>query len=127
MDKQGLPVRVIAAGLPLLVIALVFGAIGYATTDAETTRIPPLGAAEPGEPAARGELTTVSGDKLTLVTEAGETLTYTLSAEATVERLESIDIAAIRLGDWLNGGAVPHPDTLLTLVNLVLVPEPATP
>lgn len=127
MDKQSLPVRIIAAGLPLLVIALVFGAIGYATTDAETTPIPPLPAAEPGIQAAHGEVTALSGDQLTLVTESGESLTYTLPSGAAVERLVPIDLAAIQVGEWLNGGAIPHPDTLLALLSLVLLPEPVTP
>ena len=127
MDKQSLPIRVIAAGLPLVVIALVFGAIGYATTKAETTPIPPLAAAETGVLSAQGELTGVSGGRLTLVTETGAPLDYGLSDSATIEVLTPIEIAAIQLGDWLNGGAIPHPDTLLALLSLILLPEPVTP
>ena len=44
-----------------------------------------------------------------------------------MELLEPINLAAIELGDWLNGGAIPHPDTLLALVSLILLPEPVTP
>ena len=127
MDKQSLPVRVFAAGLPLAIIALIFGAIGYATTETETSPIPALAAAVPGVQAAQGELTNVSGNEITIVTETGESQTYTLASDATVELLEPINLAAIELGDWLNGGAIPHPDTLLALVSLILLPEPVTP
>ena len=127
MDNQNPLIRIVAAGLPLIVIALVFGAIGYATTKAETTPIPPLAGADPGVPAAQGEITDVSGNQITLVTEAGATLNYTLAPDAVVEVLEPINLAAVQLGDWLNGGAIPHPDTLLALVSLILLPDPVTP
>lgn len=122
-----MPIRIIAAGLPLIVIALVFGAIGYATTETETTPIPPLAPAATGVPSAQGEVTGVSGGRLTLVTEAGAPLDYGLSDSATVEVLTPIELAAIQVGDWLNGGAIPHPDTLLALVSLILLTEPVTP
>ncbi len=41
--------------------------------------------------------------------------------------LEPISLTAIQLGDWLNGGAIPHPDTILALVSLILLPDPVTP
>jgi hypothetical protein len=126
-DKQGLPVRIIAAGLPLLVIALVFGAVGYATTEPERTPLPALAAADPGVPAVQGEITSISGGQVTLVTESGESLSYTLPAAASVELLVPIDVAVLRIGDWLNGGGIPHPDTVLALVSLILLPEPVTP
>ena len=127
MDKQSLPVRIFAAGLPLILIALVFGAIGYATTEPETAPIEPLAEAPPGVQAARGEIASLSGNEITLVTESGEELEFTLAADAPVEVLEPISLAAVQLGDWLNGGAIPHPDTVLALVSLILLPEPETP
>jgi hypothetical protein len=127
LDNQSLPIRVLAAGLPLVLIALVFGAIGYATTKPETTPIPPL-AAEPARvQAAQGEITSISGGQVTLVTDAGATLNYMLPADVSVEVLEPISLAMLQLGDWLNGGAIPHPDTILALVRLILLPDPVTP
>jgi hypothetical protein len=127
LDNQRLPIRVIAAGLPLLAIALVFGAIGYATTSPEIEPIPPLAAADPATPAAQGEVTGVSNGRLSLVTETGAPLDYALGGDVPVEALTPITLAAIEIGDWLNGGAMPHPDTLLALVSLILLPEPVTP
>ena len=127
MENQSLPVRILAAWLPLIVIALVFGAIGYATTTPETTAIPPPAAADAVTPAASGEITGVSGGRITLVTEAGEPLDYALSDTASVEVLTPVMLSAVQVGDWLNGGAIPHPDTLLALVSLILLPEPVTP
>jgi hypothetical protein len=127
LDNQSLLVRVIAAGLPLAVIALVFGAVGFATTERKTTPIPALAAADPGINASQGEIMSISAGRITLVTDAGEALDYALSPDAAVEVLEPIELAAVQIGDWLNGGAIPHPDTLLALVSLILLPEPVTP
>jgi hypothetical protein len=127
LDNQSLLIRIVAAGLPLVVIALVFGAIGYATTKTETASIPPLAAADPDVPAAQGEIASISANQITLVTETGAQLDYALAPDATVEVLEPTNLAAIQLGDWLNGGAIPHADTLLALVRLILLPDPVTP
>jgi hypothetical protein len=127
LDNQSLPIRVLAAGLPLLAIALVFGAIGYATTDPETTPIPPLAQAETGVPAASGEITSISAGEISLVTETGAPLSFKLGPDVTVEVLKPISLTEIQAGDWLNGGAFPHPATVLALENLVLLPEPVTP
>jgi hypothetical protein len=127
LDNQTLPVRILAAGLPLVLIALVFGAVGYATKDPKTTPIPPLQAPPAGPTAARGEIVSFEGGRITLVTENGATADYGLGADVTVEVLAPINLAAVQIGDWLNGGAIPHPDTLLALESLVLLPEPVTP
>jgi hypothetical protein len=127
LDNQRLPVRVIAAGLPLVLIALVFGAIGYATTKPSASPIPPLPAATPVESGVQGEVTSVSADSVTITKESGESQTYTLSPGVRVEVLQPIDVAAIRVGDWLNGGAIPHPDTVLALESLILVSQPVAP
>jgi hypothetical protein len=127
VDKQSVPVRVLAAGLPIVVIALVFGAIGYVTTDSEPVPIPPLDVANQGIPATQGEITAVDANRITIVLDSGESRDYALTPGASVEVLEPITLAVIELGDWLNGGAIPHPDTLLALVSIILLPEPVTP
>jgi hypothetical protein len=127
LDNQSLLVRIVAAGLPLVVIAIVFGAIGYATKEPETTPIPPLAEAPAGPNAARGEVLSVEGGSLTLTAEDGTRLDYTLAPDATVEVLEPISLAGVEVGDWINGGAIPHPQTLLALERLILLPEPVTP
>jgi hypothetical protein len=127
LDKQSLPIRVIAAGLPIAVIALVFGAIGYVTTDSEPAPIPQLPPASGGIPATQGEVTAVDANRITIALESGESRDFAIAPDATVEMLETINLATIQLGDWLNGGAMPHPDTLLALVSLILIPDPVTP
>jgi hypothetical protein len=127
VDKQSLPVRVIAAGLPLLVITIVFGAVGYAVTEPEKSVIPPLAAAASQGQAAQGELIATSGNRITIENESGQALEFELPAGVPIEAFTPIDLAALQVGDWLNGGAIPHPDTLLALVRLVLLPEPVTP
>ena len=127
MDNQNLLVRVVAAGLPLIVIALVAGAIGYATTRPETTPIPPFAGAEARVPAANGAITSISAGQITLVTDTGASLSYTLPAGVTVEVLAPISLTTVQVGDWLNGGAIAHPDTVLALENLIVLPYPVTP
>lgn len=127
MDQQNLLTRIVAAGLPLVVIAIVFGAVGYATTRPQPAPIPPLTAAPPTMPAAQGELFDLQGNQIRIVTETGAQRQFTLSPDAPVEILIPIGLADLKLGDWLNGGAVGHPDTLLALLNLILLSDPVTP
>jgi hypothetical protein len=127
VDSPRLITRIVAAGLPLLLIGLVFGAAGYALEEPESTPIPPLAAQEPPEAGTRGEITNVSGDQFTLVRDDGSTLSFRLAGDAPVEALEPISLDEVSLGDWLNGGAIPHPQTVLALINLILVTDPETP
>ena len=110
-----------------MVIAIVFGAIGYATREPEVTQIPPLADVPPGPGAASGEIVSLEGGRITIVTETGEPLEYVLPDAVMVEMLEPINLAAVEIGDWINGGAIPHPATILALEQLVLLPEPVTP
>jgi hypothetical protein len=119
--------RVLAVVAPILIIAVVAGAIGYATTKPKVAPIPPLPDAPPAQAAAQGQITDVSADHVTLVTDAGATLDYAIAPDATVEALKPISLAMLQPGDWINGGAIPHPDTILALVSLIYLPDPVTP
>ena len=124
MDSQRLVTRIVAAGLPLLVIALVFGAIGHTTKEADPQPIPALPPAEAQPAGARGVIQSVGNGQIVLTTDDGATLTYQLSPSAAVETLRPISSTAVNVGDWLNGGAIPHAQTLFALTGLVLIPDP---
>ena len=119
--------RVIAAGLPLVVIALVFGAMGYTLTQTKTRPVPPLPPA-PQQPAGiEGVVTSLEGNQLTLTTADGQLQNYRLQPGAKVELLKPASLADLNSGDWVNGGAIQHPATVLALTGLVLIPNPVVP
>ena len=124
MDNKNLLSRVLAAGLPLLVIALIAGAAGYVTKKTETAPIPPLAATDVGPSGVRGPIQRVSGDQVSILTAAGESVTLRLKPDLTVEVLQPISVAQLIKGDWINGGAIPHADSVLALVGLVVIADP---
>ena len=127
MDSSRLATRIIAAGLPLLVIALVFGGAGYALKQAPQQPIPELPAANVQTEGARGVIQSAGNGEIAIMTEDGASLTYQLPANATVEVLRPISAANVNVGDWLNGGAIPHAQSVFALVGIVLIPDPVTP
>jgi hypothetical protein len=122
--EQNLLTRVLAAGLPLLVIALIFGGAGYALKNPATTPLTPLGPAEGQAAGLTAVVQELAGDQLSVTVEDGSTLRYRLAATAPVEALQPASLADLRIGDWLNGGAVQHAQTVLALVGLILIPDP---
>ena len=116
--------RIVAAGLPLIVIAIVFGGAGYALKDPGQQPVPELPPADVRVTGARGVIQSVGNGQIAIVTEDGATLKYQLSSSATVEILRPITFEALQAGDWLNGGAVPHAQSLFALEGLVLIPDP---
>ena len=124
MDNSNLLTRVLAAGLPLLVIALIAGAAGYVNKKADHAPVPALAAQDSGPGGVRGSLQSVSGDDMTVITAEGENVKLRLLPDAQIEVLTPIAAAELKPGDWVNGGAIPHADTVLALVGLVLIPDP---
>ena len=127
MNTTNLPTRIFAAGLPLVVIALVFGAMGYTLTQTKTRAIPPLPPAAHQATGVEGVVTGLQGDQLTLTTPDGRLQTFTLQPDAKVEVLKPASMADVKNGDWVNGGAIQHPETILALTGLVLIPDPVVP
>ena len=123
MDNN-LLTRVLAAGLPLLVIALIAGAAGYVSKTADRAPVPPLAAADPDPGGVRGSIQSISVDQLTLVTNGGETVTLRLQPDTQIEVMTPIGASELKPGDWVNGGAIPPADTVLALVGLVFIPDP---
>jgi hypothetical protein len=54
-------------------------------------------------------------------------MTFSVPGESTIERLMAITRADLTIGDWINGGAIPHTQSVLAVVGLVLVSDPVLP
>jgi hypothetical protein len=121
---NNLLIRIIAAGLPLVVVALIAGAAGYFIKGTKTTALPPLPAEAEHATGIEGSIQSFSNDELTIVATDGTPMTFDLPGESTVERLQTISRADLSIGDWVNGGAIPHKDTILALVGLVEIADP---
>ena len=92
---------------------------GYFSAGAGTSTSAPAAAPEPSF--TRGVVQSVSADRLTLTTESGP-LELRLGADAPVEALRPTTFGRIAAGDWLNGGAIAHAQTLFALVGIVVIP-----
>lgn len=124
MASQNLPLRIFAAGLPLVVIALIAGAAGYFTANPEPAPVPPLAAAEEQPAGIQGAIQSYANDQLTIATSDGTQLTFDLPGDSAIEQLITIERSDLSLGDWINGGAIPHRQTVLALTGLVLISDP---
>jgi hypothetical protein len=122
--NNSLLTRIFAAVAPLAVIALIAGAAGYVAKKPDRAPVPPLAAEDAGPGGVRGSVQSLTGSDLTVVSSSGETLKLRLAADAGVEVMGPIAVADLKPGDWVNGGAIPHADTVLFLVGLVLIPDP---
>ena len=124
MPINNLLLRVIVAVVPLVLIALIAGTAGYVTSDTETTPIPPLAPGKERPIGIQGSIQSFSNDELTIVANDGTLMTFDLPGESTIERLMTIERDDLKIGDWINGGAIPHRQTILALVGLVLIDDP---
>jgi hypothetical protein len=59
-----------------------------------------------------------------LTTQDGAALTLRLAADAPIELLKPITASQLKPGDWVNGGAIPHRQSVLALTGLVVISEP---
>ena len=69
----------------------------------------------------RGVVQSSSPDRLILTTESGP-LALSLGADTPVEALRPTTFDRVAAGDWLNGGAIAHAQTLFALVGIVVIP-----
>jgi hypothetical protein len=111
--------RVVVPALLVAVVALVAGIGGYFSVGPADK--PPAPAQAPQSPFVRGVIQSISADRLTLSTESGS-VELRLAANAPVEALRPITVERVAVGDWLNGGAVGHAQTLFALVGLIVIP-----
>jgi hypothetical protein len=124
VNNTNLLTRVLIAGVPLLVIALIAGAAGYVSKKADRAPVPALAAGVAGPEGVRGSVQGFTDDELTLITAEGRSIKLRLTADARVEVLTPISASDLRPGDWINGGAIPHADTVLALLGLVVISDP---
>jgi hypothetical protein len=84
----------------------------------------PAAVADPSEPPVpvRGAVQSVTADSLTLQTDTGSR-SLRLTPDTSIEALRPVAVSAVRPGDWLNAGALPHRQTLFALTGLVILPD----
>jgi len=121
---NNLLIRILAAGLPLVIIAFLAGATGYVSKDTPTAPIPPLLPQKAHATGVLGSVQSFSNDRLTIVANDGTPMAFDLPGESTIERLMTIPRSDLAIGDWINGGAIPHAQTTLALVGLVVLSDP---
>ncbi len=124
MNIDNLAMRIVVVCLPLILIALVAGATGYVSKEAQRTPVPQLAEPEAVSRTVRGSVQSVSNSQISIVTGGAESFTFDLEPGLPVEALTSITISELMQGDWINGGAIPHQQTTLVLLNLIMIPEP---
>lgn len=100
------------------------GGAGYLTAGSEPKQIAPLPPEEERATGIMGSVQSFSDDELTIVLADGTSKTYEVPGESTIERLVPLTRSDLMIGDWINGGAILHPDTILALVGLVLISDP---
>lgn len=111
--------RRFVVGAAVFVLALVGVFAGYLTGGGEASSSLPPAPPVP-QTYVRGTVQSLSGDQLTIGTNAGAR-TLKLPADAPVETLRPADPGSIARGDWVNGGAVPNNQTQFALTALVLI------
>jgi hypothetical protein len=121
---NSLLLRIFAAGLPLVVIALIAGAIGWVTTGTQTEAVAPLAPADERPIALQGAVQSFSNDQLTIVMPDGATKSISVPGESAIEHMTAISREELEVGNWINGGAIPHAQTILALVGLVMISDP---
>jgi hypothetical protein len=120
LKRLRLPPGAIAA-LAVVAIGISAGAVGYvsAAPDEPPTIVADLPDTSGG---VRGVVQSLNGDELTLTTGDGRQA-LRLSQSARIETLRPVPLSAIRTGDWVNAGAVPHAQTIFALLGLVVLPQ----
>jgi hypothetical protein len=121
---NNLLLRILVAGLPLVMIALVAGSVGYFAKGTQREPIPPLPPRETQATGVEGAIQAFDNDRVAIVTADGTQMTFELPGESSIEQLVPITRADLALGDWINGGAIQHEQSILALTGLVLISDP---
>jgi hypothetical protein len=104
--------------IAIAAVALAAAAAGYLSEGGDSG---PSQLRAADEPFVRGVVQSVSSDRLLLATESG-TVEFRLGRDVLVEALRPAAVQALTIGDWVNGGAINHAQTLFALVGLVVIP-----
>jgi hypothetical protein len=116
LDLKAVPLPLIC----VLAVGLVAGVLGYATAGDGSKAPPPLSGTQ--ETPVRGVVQAASGTELTIVSD-GASVKLGLTPDTRIEVMHPVPVSSIRLGDWMNTGAVPHSQTVFALTGLVLLPQ----
>jgi hypothetical protein len=109
--------------LPALIIAVLFAVAlgaGYVTESNGTTSRETTAATVPQ--GVRGSIQALNANSLTLRTADG-VQQFTLSPDAIVEVSRPTTASTIKVGEWLNVGAIPNGQTLFAIIGLTLIPD----
>jgi len=109
----------------LVAVALSALVAGYATASTDKDTGPAF--VEPSPTAAAQEMVwglvlRQSGDTLT-ISVGGNERSFRLQPDTVIEQIQPGDLAGLKVGDWLNGVALPHAQTILTLTAVVVIPQ----
>ena len=105
----------------IVAVGAVSAGAGYLTGGQGGVSPPPAATPAARTDIVRGTVQSLEGATLTLSTEAGPT-SVAVAPDAVLEALRPTTLGAVRPGDWLNAGAVPHQQTLLALSGIVIIP-----
>ena len=115
----------IAPAVTLLAVGLSAVVAGYATAGGESnasgTLLEPT-PAPAGQELTRGLVRQASGDTLT-ISVGGNEKQFRLGPQTLIEALAPTTLAEISAGDWLNGAAISHAQTLFALTRVVVIAE----
>ena len=113
----------VAPLLGLLAVALVCAVLGYLTANTRGAKAPGAPAPQPEASLVQGTLSAQTSDSITVMSDSGTSRTYKLSSDLKREQLRAATFAEIRIGDWLNGGAISHAQSVYSLTGFVLIPK----
>ncbi|MPZ50146.1 MAG: hypothetical protein GEU75_12765 [Dehalococcoidia bacterium] len=115
--------------LGLCAVSLLALTAGFLTAagPADNRAGPPEAEAPPPVTAVRGVIQQLNGDQVTLTTSSGG-ITVRLAPGSIIETLGATTTLHLAVGDdWLNVGAVGHPQTLFAINGLVVISEGPAP
>ena len=104
----------------LAVTAVIAGIAGYAAAGPTDEPAPSSPTATPTY--VRGVIEQADATSVTIASGA-EKRTLRLTPAVPVEALRPTTLDAVRAGDWLNAGTVPHAQTLFAITGLVVIPQ----
>lgn len=122
MKRLSLRPEVLAPLAGALLVGLSAAGAGYFSAGSSATPATSVAKAEAPVSGFRGVIQSVSGDSVTLATDAGSR-NVRLTPATAIEALRPASLASIRPGDWINAGAVRNRQTIFALTGVVVLPQ----
>ena len=114
------PGRILIGVLGLIVVAALALAAGYLTRNDKPGMLD-VAPRTTGAETIRGVVQSVTPDSITVLTEGGP-VTLKVTSSTPREAIQAAGTDALRAGDWVNAGGVPHAQTIFALTALVIIP-----